>query len=124
MTFGRAITTVFRNYAQFGGVASRSEYWWFALFSLLVSLALSGIDGAISGSGDAGLLATLWGLGIILPSLAVTVRRLRDAGYAWGYLFLALIPFLGAIILIVLLCQPSTVRIPVSDPDPEAGSKS
>ena len=100
MSFGQSITTVFRKYAEFSGVASRSEYWWFALFSVLVSLATGALwDG----------LSVAWGIAVLLPSLAVSVRRLRDAGYHWGWLFLALLPLIGAVILIVFLSQPSRV---------------
>jgi len=113
MDFGQAITSGFSNYARFGGTASRSEYWWWTLFVVLVSLAFNVIDG-ISGQDGVGALSTLWSLGTLLPSLALAVRRLRDAGYSWAYLFLLLIPFVGAIILIVLLCQPNTALAPTS----------
>jgi uncharacterized membrane protein YhaH (DUF805 family) len=103
MTFGQAIETCFRKYADFTGWAGRSEYWWWTLFVVLVSVACSIVD-AVAGLGFA---ATVWFLATLIPSLAVAVRRLRDAGYAWGYLFLALIPLVGGIILIVLLCKPS-----------------
>jgi uncharacterized membrane protein YhaH (DUF805 family) len=119
MDFGQAISSGFRNYARFGGTASRSEYWWWTLFVVLVSLALNVIDG-ISGQIGMGVLATLWSLGTLLPSLGLGVRRLRDAGFSWAYLFLFLIPFVGAIILIVLLCQPNTATAPTSYGRPTA----
>ena len=109
MSFGQAISTVFSKYVKFDGVASRSEYWWWTLFSVIVSVVLGGIDIAIGGQQNIAALQTLWGLAVLLPSVAVGVRRLRDAGYSWRFLFLGLIPFIGAIIVIVLLCQPSTV---------------
>lgn len=98
MSFGEAISTVFRKYAEFQGRATRSEFWWFALFSVLVSLAV----GAVWDD-----LAAAWFFAVLLPSLAVSVRRLRDAGYAWPMIFLGLIPLVGFIILIVLYAQPS-----------------
>lgn len=108
MNFQQAIVSVFSKYAQFGGVARRSEYWWWTLFSVLVSVPLRLIDTLIDGGTDGvGILSTIWALGTLLPSLAVGVRRLRDAGYAWGFLFLVLIPIVGGIILIVMLCQPT-----------------
>jgi uncharacterized membrane protein YhaH (DUF805 family) len=110
MSFVQAISTVFKKYADFTGVARRSEYWWWVLFSVLVSLVLTGIDSAINnGSGGIGFLSLIWSLATLLPSLAVGVRRLRDAGYGWGFLFLALIPLVGAIALIVMLAQPTKV---------------
>lgn len=113
MDFGQAISSGFRNYARFDGTASRSEYWWWTLFVVLVSLALNVVDG-LSGQVGIGLLSTLWSLGTLLPSLALAVRRLRDAGFSWAFLFLFLIPFVGAVILIVLLCQPNTALAPTS----------
>jgi uncharacterized membrane protein YhaH (DUF805 family) len=110
MTFGQAIETCFRKYADFTGFATRSEYWWWTLFTVLVSLGCSILDAAA----HLGFVSTLWSLATLLPTLAVGVRRLRDAGYAWGYLFLALIPLVGAIILIVLLCKPSRRDMPIA----------
>lgn len=112
MNLGQAISSGFRKFVQFDGVACRSEYWLWTLFCVLVSLVLSGVDGALNGEGSAGVLSGIWALGVLLPSLAVGVRRLRDAGYPWGFLFLGFIPVIGAIILIVLLCQPSKVSTP------------
>ena len=89
MSFGEAIQTVFRKYAEFTGRATRPEFWWWALFNLLVAGALNFFnvirigENAYLGS----LLAGLWGVAVLLPNLAVAVRRLRDAGYGWGHLF-------------------------------------
>ncbi len=128
MTFGQAIQTCFRKYADFTGRASRPEYWWFILFTALVSAAL-GIVGSVTALGSFGplgmynmmggrygggysgygtsTLSELWSLAVLLPSLAVAVRRLRDSGRSWGNLFWILLPIVGLIILIVQLCQPS-----------------
>ena len=82
MSFGEAIQTVFRKYAEFAGRARRAEFWWWALFNLLVAAALNLFnvirigENAYLGS----LLAGVWGIAVLLPSLAVAVRRLRDAG--------------------------------------------
>ena len=124
MTFFESIKTVFRKYAEFGGRASRSEFWWFALFSAIVSTALNALNVRTGGPGfyEDGLwtgstiflgssLAGLWSLAVLLPSLAVTVRRLRDAGRRWTELFWLLLPIVGAIILIVHLCDPSTPEL-------------
>lgn len=98
MSFGTAISTVLRKYAEFEGRASRPEYWWFALFSVLGSLALGSIYVGLAGA---------WSVAMLLPGLAVSVRRLRDAGYHWGWLFLLFLPFVGLVIVIVFLAQPS-----------------
>ncbi|MDR2256283.1 MAG: DUF805 domain-containing protein [Arthrobacter sp.] len=118
MTFQDSITTCFKKYAEFTGRAGRPEFWWFALFTFLVSVA---IDIVLPGSAytlvDGAPLLTwwnspaegvqnLWSLATLLPSLAVTVRRLRDAGRHWGNVFWILLPIIGWIILIVQLAQP------------------
>jgi uncharacterized membrane protein YhaH (DUF805 family) len=53
------------------------------------------------------LLAGLWGIAVLLPNLAVAVRRLRDAGYGWGHLFWILVPIAGIFVLITLWVQPT-----------------
>ena len=110
MTFGDAITTVFRKYAEFTGRATRSEFWWFVLFSTLVSSALSALnlatpEGMISTGSS---LAGVWSIAVLVPTLAVAVRRLRDAGRTWAELFWILLPIAGLIVLIVRFCEPST----------------
>lgn len=105
VTFQEAVQrAILQNYCNFESRASRSEYWWFALFSILLSAAISIIFGygslgeAISG------LATL---ALLLPSIGLTVRRLHDMGKSGWWIFISFIPLVGAIILIVWLCQPS-----------------
>ena len=92
MTFGESIKTVFKKYAEFEGTASRSEYWWFALFTFLVSIPFNIFDTATENVTDpiitlvAFLVAIVYfviSMGILVPSLAVTIRRLRDAGYLY-----------------------------------------
>lgn len=109
MSFGDAITTVFRKYAEFTGRASRPEFWWFILFSTIVSTALGGLnlatpEGVIALGSS---LASIWSVAVLVPTLAVAVRRLRDAGRRWTELFWLLLPLAGLIVLIVRLCEPS-----------------
>lgn len=131
MTFFESIKTVFRKYAEFTGRATRPEFWWFALFSALVSGALASLNvttttytaGGMMGIGWAdgdsfastlylgGSLAGLWGFVVLLPSLAVAVRRLRDAGHQWTEIFWILLPIAGAIILVVRLADPTKVDV-------------
>lgn len=109
MSFGQAITTVFSKYADFTGRASRPEFWWFALFSWIVGAVLGALNFAtprgVIAIGTA--LAAAWSAAVLIPSLAVAVRRLRDAGRSWAELFWLLLPIVGLIILIVHLCDPS-----------------
>ncbi|MBH0009433.1 DUF805 domain-containing protein [Salinibacterium sp. SWN1162] len=110
MTFFESITTVFRKYAEFGGVASRPEYWWFALFSFITTAIAGSLD-PFAGTEMANVgfsmgLSSAWSLALLLPQLAVTVRRLRDTGRHWGNIFWILVPVAGLVVLIVLLSQP------------------
>lgn len=97
VTFGEAIKLFFANYANFEGRSTKSEYWWSVLFNFLVSVGTSWIPG----------IGTLVGLALLVPGLAVSVRRLHDTGKSWVYLLMALIPFAGPIILIVQYCKDS-----------------
>ncbi len=102
---GDAVRVVFAKYAVFEGRATRPEYWWFFLFTFLVTLGAY-ILLLIPYLNILLILALFaWGLGLIVPTLALTVRRLRDAGLHWAWIFISLVPF-GGIALIVLLCQP------------------
>lgn len=135
MTFFESIKTVFRKYAEFGGRATRPEFWWFTLFSALVSGALSSLfvpsfnsrvfDYGVPMMGTYPNLAGVWGIAVLLPSLAVTVRRLRDAGRLWTELFWILLPIAGLIVLIVHLAEPSRTdaAVAVAAPAPAPTKK-
>ena len=109
MDFQTAVRTCFRKYADFSGRARRSEYWWFVLFLFIANAVLGLIDSAIFGFSDpgVGLLAPLFSLATLLPSLAVGARRLHDIGRSGWWLLLALIPLIGFIILLVWFCTRS-----------------
>jgi uncharacterized membrane protein YhaH (DUF805 family) len=96
MTFGEAIRACFSQYAEFHGRASRSEYWWWVLFTILAGIA-AGIIGETA--------SALFSLGTLLPSLAVGARRLHDTDRSgWLQLFW-IVPIIGWILLIVWLAQ-------------------
>ena len=99
MTFYESILICFKKYAEFNGRASRSEFWWFMLFIILVASAFTYVSQTL---GSIFLIATL------LPLLAAGTRRLRDSGQsAWWQLFL-LAPVGGIVILGFLWAQPTT----------------
>jgi uncharacterized membrane protein YhaH (DUF805 family) len=102
MGFGDAIKTCFTKYADFKGRASRAEYWWFFLSYVIVYVVL-----LLLASAARGLYALVWiaGLVYLLPLLAAAVRRLHDTGRSGWWYFIALIPLVGPIILIVLLAS-------------------
>jgi uncharacterized membrane protein YhaH (DUF805 family) len=77
MNFGQAITSGFTNYVNFQGRSSRSGFWFWALFSAIVSFAFSTLSGGDS-TNFFGILGTLAGLALLLPGLAVSIRRLHD----------------------------------------------
>ncbi|OYW39782.1 MAG: hypothetical protein B7Z35_03200 [Hydrogenophilales bacterium 12-61-10] len=101
---------VLKQYAVFKGRARRKEYWFFILFNLIASLVLTGVD-FMTGSLDAelgmGLLSGLYSLAVLIPSLAVTVRRLHDTGRTGWWLLIGLIPLIGAIVLLVFMLLDS-----------------
>lgn len=95
---------VLKQYVDFSGRARRTEYWMFALMSFLFSITLALIDylmgTMVMGSG---ILSGLYSLAVIIPGLAVTARRLHDIGKSGKWFFIAFIPVVGAIWLLVLL---------------------
>ena len=103
MGFGTAVSTVLRKYVVFSGRARRSEFWWFALFSVVVGIVAGVIDTALgsdvsSGTGVVGGIVTL---ALLLPSLSVQVRRLHDTGRSGWWVLLNLLPVIGWIVLLV-----------------------
>jgi uncharacterized membrane protein YhaH (DUF805 family) len=106
MTFFDSIGSVLRKYAEFRGRASRSEFWWWALFTFLATAVLAAIPFDQSRLSSSPYVAA-WSLVVLLPSLAVEVRRLRDAGRGWGHVFWILLPIAGPIVLVVLLTRPT-----------------
>ena len=110
MSFFEAIAVGFKKYGTFSGTAGRPEFWWFALFTYLGAAALNALN-LVTPQGTIYLgssLSAVFGLAVLLPYLAVTVRRLRDCGRSWANLFWLLLPIAGLIILIVFLAQPGT----------------
>lgn len=99
MDFQQAIKVCFTKYADFNGRASRPEYWWFVLFTILVGAALSVVSQGLS---------VIFNLGTLLPSLAAGARRLHETGRSGWWQLLWLVPLLGWIVLIIFLAQPAT----------------
>jgi uncharacterized membrane protein YhaH (DUF805 family) len=98
---------VFENYVNFNGRARRSEYWWFTLMNTLIVILATILDSTLGLNFEPlpyGYIYFLYLLAIILPSLAVAVRRLHDVGKSGWFYFIVLIPLIGAIWLLVLFC--------------------
>jgi len=91
-------TVVTERFAKFDGRAGRAEFWWFVLAVTIVNVILS-ILGQVSTIFT--VVGLLWGLAMLIPSIAVAIRRLHDTNKSGWFLLIALIPLIGAIILIV-----------------------
>jgi uncharacterized membrane protein YhaH (DUF805 family) len=106
MSFTDAIRSVFSQYVGFTGRARRSEFWYWTLFQIIVGIVASILDRAVFDRNNAAF-SVIVGLGLLLPSLAVAVRRLHDSGRTGWWLLIGLIPVIGTIILIVFYVQDS-----------------
>lgn len=108
MGFTEAVRTVLtERYADFQGRAARPEYWWFVLFNLLVNIAI-GIIAGILGETVGSILSLLVMLALIIPGIAVTVRRLHDTDRSGWWILIALVPLVGAIVLLVFMVLRGT----------------
>ena len=121
MTFGQAITAGFQNYVNFAGRAIRSEFWFWTLFTILVSIATSLIDLAVFSDLEMSPISTVVGLGLFLPSLSVSIRRLHDLDRSGWWFLLIFVPLVGAIILLIWNCMRGTVGPNRFGPDPLGG---
>ncbi|PWR20702.1 DUF805 domain-containing protein [Zavarzinia compransoris] len=96
---------VLKKYVDFNGRARRAEYWWFVLFTVIVSLVLGAIDALIFGTS---LLGPLYSLAVLLPSLGVLVRRLHDTNRSGWWILISFVPLVGFIVLLVFLVAEGT----------------
>lgn len=117
MGFVEAIQAGFNNYANFSGRATRPEYWWWFLFSWIVSIIAQILDGATRvgpvGTQTAagtfvGIISIIVGLALLIPSWSVLVRRLHDTDRSGWWWLIGIIPIIGWIVLIVFLASPGT----------------
>ena len=111
---------VLSKYVGFGGRATRTEYWLFALVNIIIHVVLGVVGGALSlTAGDAvSILSLVYGLAVFLPSIAVMVRRFHDGGYTGWLGLLLLIPVIGWIVVIVFMILPSERGDNKHGPDP------
>lgn len=106
------------NYVNFEGRARRKEFWMFALFNFLIAVGINLVAWVID---IFSIFSFIYGLAVLLPGLAVGVRRLQDIGKSWMYLLIGLIPFLGALILIYFFVQEGDQGPNEYGPDPKGG---
>jgi len=100
MNFGESISTCMGKYATFSGRASRSEYWWFYLFTILMSWGSTIVAGAL-GNSMVGILPTIISLVFLIPAIAAGSRRLHDIGKSGWWQLLLIIPIIGWILIII-----------------------
>ena len=122
MGFIKAVQTCLGKYATFSGRASRREYWWWGLLvtgAPLVLFLVSVIVDVMLGMLLLSIVALLIMLGLAVPSLAVTIRRLHDTGRSAWYLLFSLVPF-GGLYLLYVYVQPSSGEANAYGPPPDA----
>ena len=101
--FDYYLDVIKNKYAQFTGRARRSEYWYFVLFNILIGIGISLID-VFAGTA---FLNIIYSLAVLVPGLAVAVRRLHDTGRSGIWILIGLIPLIGVIVLIVFMVEDS-----------------
>jgi len=100
---------VLENYTNFTGRARRAEFWWYFLANLIITIVLNIIDAGLGwGGGFGGILSGIYGLAVLLPGIAVGIRRLHDADKSGWWLLLVFIPIVGIIVLIVFWATDGT----------------
>ena len=112
-----AYKNFFKGYVDFTGRSTRSEYWWIWLTNMILLvpfysayfkvLANPRNEAALMALGGIAIIYMIFGLALMLPMLALTVRRLRDAGFHWALIFIIFIPMVGPLVLLVLLAMPT-----------------
>lgn len=96
MTFQESVQVCFSKYVDFSGRATRSEYWWFVLFTFVASVVISLFSSTLS---------YVFALAVFLPSISAATRRLHDTGRSGWWQLICLVPLIGVIVLIVFLAQ-------------------
>jgi uncharacterized membrane protein YhaH (DUF805 family) len=109
--------SVLKKYATFSGRSQRAEYWYFVLFNIIITIVL-GIISAVIGD-DSSILGILYSLAVLIPGIAVSVRRLHDVGKSGWMLLITLIPLIGAIWLFVLMVIDSNPSDNKYGPNPK-----
>jgi len=108
---------VLKNYATFTGRARRKEFWMFVLCNLIIAVGINIL--AIMAPAFS-LLALLYSLAVLIPGLAVSVRRLHDIGKSGVWVLISFVPLIGGIWLIILLAQEGVQAENKWGPDPKA----
>jgi uncharacterized membrane protein YhaH (DUF805 family) len=117
---------VLKKYAVFNGRSTRAEYWYFNLFNFLAFFVLSFVDGVIGSFNPEvgiGLLGGIYSLAVLIPNIAVSVRRLHDTDRSGWWLLIYLIPLIGALVLLIFMVQDSQQSDNQYGLNPKPGNK-
>jgi uncharacterized membrane protein YhaH (DUF805 family) len=117
MNFGEAIASGFKNYVNFEGRAARSEYWYWVLFNVIVSVVATLIDKFVFPGSGLSPVNTIAMLALLIPSLTVGARRLHDIGRTGWWLLLGL-TIIGGLVLLYWFIQKGTDGPNQHGPDP------
>ena len=98
---------MWKNFTNFSGTTSRRGYWMAVLFNFIVSFVI----GIVAGLAGLTVLSTIYTYAVLIPSLAMNIRRLRDGGCHWANIFWSFLPLIGTIILLVKLCKPTASEV-------------
>lgn len=128
MLFVESVRLSLRRYVDFAGRSQRREYWWFFLFGFLATVIASRLEAGTTPLPDelqflptlalVDGLSSLVALALLVPGLAVAVRRLHDLDMSGWWLLIGAVPFIGAVILIIFFVQPGMVGANRFGPDP------
>lgn len=117
---------VLKKYAVFTGRAGRAEYWYFVLFNIIIMAVLNVLTTSMKDVAGLGMLfslvASLYSLAVLIPSIAVAVRRLHDTSKSGWLLLLCLIPVIGWIVLLVFMIMDSTPGANAYGPNPKGSA--
>lgn len=112
--------TALKKYATFSGRSRRSEYWQFFLVYVVILVAASAVDTMLIADDGMGALTGLVAFGLLLPSLAVTVRRFHDIGKSGWWFFINLVPVVGPLLLLYFMAQDGQAQENAYGPNPKA----
>jgi uncharacterized membrane protein YhaH (DUF805 family) len=113
-----------KKYADFSGRARRREYWFFVLFNIIISIVLTVCDvvmGTYNAAASIGILTGIYTLAVLIPGIAVSVRRLHDTGRSGWWLLIVLVPLVGAIVLLIFMLIDSQPGQNAYGSSPKAG---
>jgi uncharacterized membrane protein YhaH (DUF805 family) len=111
-----------KKYSVFTGRARRKEYWYFTLFNIVIIIPLTLIDmmtGTFSNEANMGLFSGVFILAILIPSIAVSIRRLHDTNRTGWWMLISFIPIIGPIVLLIFLVQDSQIGENRYGPNPK-----